>query len=58
MTETQEPRAVAALTDVAVHRRTTGQEIVLDGINWELVGNAAAGSAHVTHYTPHAPFVA
>ncbi|TMU96605.1 ATP-binding cassette domain-containing protein [Streptomyces sp. DASNCL29] len=34
MTETQEPRAVVALTDVAVHRRTTGQEIVLDGINW------------------------
>ncbi|WP_435800249.1 hypothetical protein [Streptomyces misionensis] len=34
MTETQDPRAVVAVTDVAVHRRTTGQEIVLDGINW------------------------
>lgn len=34
MTGTQQPPAVVALTDVAVHRRTTGQEIVLDGINW------------------------
>ncbi|MBA6434498.1 ABC transporter ATP-binding protein [Streptomyces sp. GMR22] len=34
MAEIQEPNAVVALTDVAVHRRTTGQEIVLDGINW------------------------
>ncbi|MER7921253.1 MULTISPECIES: ATP-binding cassette domain-containing protein [unclassified Streptomyces] len=34
MSETQEPRAVVALNDVAVHRRTTGQEIVLDGIDW------------------------
>ncbi|MEV5886987.1 ATP-binding cassette domain-containing protein [Streptomyces sp. NPDC052020] len=32
--EAQEPRAVVALTDVAVHRRTTGQETVLDGVNW------------------------
>ncbi|MBL1102457.1 ABC transporter ATP-binding protein [Streptomyces coffeae] len=36
MTETQEPRAVVALSDVAVHRRTTGQEIVLDEINWTI----------------------
>ncbi|WP_377273642.1 ABC transporter ATP-binding protein [Peterkaempfera sp. SMS 1(5)a] len=35
MTEIQEPRAVVvALTDVAVHRRTTGQEVILDGITW------------------------
>lgn len=34
MDEAQEPRAVVALTEVAVHRRTTGQETILDGINW------------------------
>ncbi|GAA1042361.1 MULTISPECIES: ABC transporter ATP-binding protein [Streptomyces] len=34
MTETQDPRAVVALRDVAVHRRSSGQEIVLDGIDW------------------------
>ncbi|WP_331740437.1 ATP-binding cassette domain-containing protein (plasmid) [Streptomyces sp. NBC_00015] len=34
MTETQERRAVVALTNVSVHRRTTGQEIVLEDISW------------------------
>ncbi|MEV5150515.1 ATP-binding cassette domain-containing protein [Streptomyces werraensis] len=34
MDEAEQTRPVVALTDVAVHRRTTGQEIVLDGINW------------------------
>ncbi|OPF83738.1 ABC transporter ATP-binding protein [Streptomyces antioxidans] len=36
MDETRKPRAVVALREVAVHRRTTGQEIVLDGINWRV----------------------
>ncbi|WP_055591326.1 ABC transporter ATP-binding protein [Streptacidiphilus griseoplanus] len=34
MTGPQERRAVVALKDVAVQRRTTGQEIVLEGITW------------------------
>lgn len=34
VTENQDSRAVVALTGVAVHRRSSGQEIVLDGIDW------------------------
>lgn len=32
--EAREPDAVVALKGVAVHRRTSGQEIILDGIDW------------------------